>query len=138
MGRFAGPRKDLESALRLPASVAGRVLDDPRRRAYLVAWSGPGGRIVQALKIAPAAGPDTVLITDAYGLTIPLRSFGDDFGEAAPNFAGAAHEMARSGNISTWMGMGTRNAVRVSGSSTGSGSLPAPPRARVRGRLERQ
>ena len=67
-GRFTGPRWDVEGIPRLPTFPARWVLDDPRRRPYLVFW-GPEHGPAFALKMMPSAEGDAVLIEFKNGKT---------------------------------------------------------------------
>ena len=60
-GRFTGPRWNVEGIPRLPTFPARWVLEDPRRRPYLVFW-GPEHGPAFALKMMPSAEGDAVLI----------------------------------------------------------------------------
>ena len=52
-GRFAGPRANVEQVPRLPTFPARWVLEDPRRRPYLVFWTSNDGENRWGLKMAP-------------------------------------------------------------------------------------
>jgi hypothetical protein len=77
-GRFAGPCANVERVPRLPTFAALWVLEDPRRRPYLVFWTSDDGEISWGLKMAPTDDPDAVLLTLEKGrtqrLTIMRRS----------------------------------------------------------------
>jgi hypothetical protein len=77
-GRFAGPRANVERVPRLPTFPALWVLEDPRRRPYLVFWTSDDGEISWELKMASTDIPDAVLLTLEEGrtqrLTIMRRS----------------------------------------------------------------
>jgi hypothetical protein len=77
-GRFSGPRANVERAPRLPMFPALWVLEDPRRRPYLVFWTSDDGEIPWGLKMAPTDESGAVLVTSEGGrtqrLTIMRRS----------------------------------------------------------------
>jgi hypothetical protein len=62
-GRFVGPRANVEDVPRLPTFPARWVLEDPRRRSYLVFWASEDGKTPWALKMAPTDKADSVLVT---------------------------------------------------------------------------
>src|SRR6267378_332405 len=68
-GRFAGPRANVERVPRLPTFAARWVLEDPRRRPYLVFWTSDDGEIRWGLKMAPTDDPDAVFVTLEGGQT---------------------------------------------------------------------
>lgn len=59
-GRFYGLRVNVEDVPRLPAYVARYVLEDPRARPYLVAWTdqryGERERVALAVRVEPLEG----------------------------------------------------------------------------------
>src|SRR5712691_6932171 len=67
-GRFAGPRWNVEGIPRLPTFPARWVLEDPRRRPYVVFWAPENGPAF-ALKMMPSEDGDAVLITFMNGET---------------------------------------------------------------------
>jgi hypothetical protein len=62
-GRFSGPRVDVEQVPRLPTFPARWVLDDPRRRQYVVFWVSDDGDRCHAIRMAPTGQPDSVMVT---------------------------------------------------------------------------
>jgi hypothetical protein len=68
-GRFAGPRANVERVPRLPTFPARWVLEDPRRRAYLVFWNTENGDTPWALKMEPTDEADAVHVTLGGGQT---------------------------------------------------------------------
>ncbi len=44
-GRFSGPRVNVEQVPRLPTFPARWVLEDPRKRPYLVFWESDDGDV---------------------------------------------------------------------------------------------
>jgi putative ABC transport system substrate-binding protein len=68
-GRFSGPRANAECVPRLPTFAARWVLEDPRRRPYLVFWTSDDGESRWGLKMAPTDDPDAVSVTLEDGKT---------------------------------------------------------------------
>jgi hypothetical protein len=68
-GRFTGPRDNVENVPRLPTLPARWVLEDPRRRPYLVFWVSDDEKIAWALKMAPTQDADVLLVTLESGQT---------------------------------------------------------------------
>ena len=62
-------RANVDDVPRLPSFPATWVLEDPRRRPYLVFWTAADGDIPWALKMAPTEDPDAVLVTLEGGQT---------------------------------------------------------------------
>ncbi len=68
-GRFSGQRVDVEQVPRLPTFPARWVLDDPRKRPYLVFWVSDDGDRCHAIQMAPTGQPDSVMVTFDDGAT---------------------------------------------------------------------
>jgi hypothetical protein len=68
-GRFTGPRANVEDVPRLPTFPARWVLEDPRKRPYLVFWVSDHEKIAWALKMAPTQDADVLLVTLETGQT---------------------------------------------------------------------
>jgi hypothetical protein len=76
-GRFFGRRLNLEYVLLLPAGAVRRVLDDPRKVPYLLAWkSERDGKVKEAVRLARYHDPhDFTAVLNHVELK---RSEGDD------------------------------------------------------------
>jgi hypothetical protein len=68
-GRFSGPRVDVEQVPRLPTFPARWVLEDPRKRPYLVFWVSDDGDRCHAIQMAPTGQPDSLMVTFDDGAT---------------------------------------------------------------------
>ncbi len=75
---ISGLRVDVEQVPRLPTFPARWVLEDPRKRPYLVFWVSDDGDRCHGIQMAPTGQPDSVMVTFDDGgpqrLTILRRS----------------------------------------------------------------
>jgi hypothetical protein len=69
-----GQRLDVEQVPRLPTFPARWVLDDPRKRQYVVFWVSDDGDRCHAIQMAPTGQPDSVVVTFEKGVARNSRS----------------------------------------------------------------
>ena len=73
-GRFFGAhRVTVESVPRLPTFPAAWTLDDPRRCAYLVFWTGQDGSMYLSLRMEQIDGGQTVQVSMRTGDTFSIK-----------------------------------------------------------------
>ena len=73
-GRFCGAhRVTVESVPRLPTFPAAWTLDDPRRCAYLVFWTGHDGSMYLSLRMEQIDGGQAVQISTESGDIFPIK-----------------------------------------------------------------